>query len=95
MLRLTLVAAAFAMAALTPVAPASAQSASAKRKALEGTQTLPRRPAYQNLRKSDLYESRKFWDPAYGARTQGAPFDNGFFFETPTPPFGGTTPYMH
>lgn len=95
MLRFSLFAAALAVAATLPVASASAQSASAKRKTLEGTQTLQRRPAYQNLRKSDLIDTRKFTDPAYGVRTQGGPFDNGFFFEQPTAPFGGYTPYMH
>ncbi|HMN37860.1 MAG TPA: hypothetical protein PKD49_09170 [Hyphomicrobium sp.] len=43
----------------------------------------------------DGIDTRKFNDPALSFRSQGGPFDNGFFFETPRPPFGGYTPYMH
>jgi hypothetical protein len=53
------------------------------------------RPGYSRLSKSDTIDTRKFKDPSQGPRAQGQPFDNGFFFETPRGPYGGTTPYMH
>lgn len=90
-----------AMALIGVAGNASAQTAGSGQKpksefTLKGTSYLPqRRPAYRNLRKSDIYESRKFNDPAFGPRSQGQPFDNGFFFETPQGPFGGTSPYIH
>ncbi len=86
-----------AVLALAAPLPAAAQQAQSKKEfSLKGTSYLPqRRRAYQNLRKSDTYETRKFRDYAFGPRAQGEPFDNGFFFETPSGPFGGYTPYMH
>lgn len=89
--------AAVALIALTPSGPAEAASG-AKAKSpyvLKGTSHLPRRRAYKYLRKSHTIETRKFYDPSFGPRAQGEPFDNGFFFETPSGPFGGYTPYMH
>lgn len=93
-----LFAAAVALTALAPAEPAVAQQTSAQKKrpfVLKGGGRYPvKRRAYSQLRKSDTLESRKFNDPALGPRSQGQPFDNGFFFETPTGPFGGNTPYM-
>lgn len=43
----------------------------------------------------DAIDTRRFVDPALGQNAQGGPFDNGFFFETPRGPYGGTTPYFH
>lgn len=89
--------AALTLAALVPIGTAEAAKQGAKSSdpyVLKGTSHLPRR-AYSKLRKSHTLESRKFYDPALGPRAQGQPFDNGFFFETPSGPFGGYTPYMH
>ena len=38
-------------------------------------------------------DTRRFVDPI--KQSSGGPFDNGFFFETPMGPYGGSTPYMH
>ena len=86
-------AAVVALACLTPVSPASADTAIELRKQQRAFRQS--RPAYAKLRKSDLIDTRKFRDPALGLRAQGEPFDNGFFFERPRGPFGGYTPYMH
>lgn len=91
-----LAAAALAVVA-APLPSASVAVAQAKQpKSLKGTSYLPaRRKPYAKMQKSDLIATRKFYDPAWGPRAQGQPFDNGFFFETPSGPFGGYTPYMH
>ncbi len=92
-------------AGATPIAPATAapgerlasQAHKKKPYVLRGTSRLPlktRRKAY-SYKYSDVIESRKFNDPALGPNAQGEPFDNGFFFETPRGPFGGTAPYFH
>lgn len=82
----------FALAALAPMAPAEAK----KSAVLKGKSYYQHgRPAYRKLKKSDTYESRKFNDFSLGPRAQNQPFDNGYFFETPTGPYGGYTPYMH
>jgi hypothetical protein len=47
-----------------------------------------------SVRKSDTYDTRRFVDPSLSFQSQGGPFDNGFFFETPRGPYGGTTPYF-
>lgn len=54
-----------------------------------------RRPGGYTYKYADAIDTRKFNDPALSYQTQGGPFDNGFFFETPRAPFGGQTPYMH
>ena len=80
-----------ALGAVAPPAPAEAEPGNSYsiRKPYRG------RPGYSQLKKSDLIPTRKFVDPALGPRAQGQPFDNGFFFETPRGPYGGTSPYMH
>lgn len=89
---IAVLAAIFALAALAPMAPAEAK----KGTVLKGKSYYKySRPGYKKLKKSDTYETRKFSDPAIGPRAQNQPFDNGWFFETPTGPFGGYTPYMH
>lgn len=91
--------AAMAIIGLAPSNAAEAAKPGSKAKSqysLKGVSTLPpRRRAYKNLRQSHTLESKKFYDPALGPRAQGEPFDNGFFFEQPSGPYGGTTPYMH
>jgi len=47
-----------------------------------------------SVRRSDTYDTRRFVDPTLTRQSQGGPFDNGFFFETPRGPYGGTTPYF-
>lgn len=84
-------AAVLALGALAPASPLEAKEAVLKGKSYYKYS----RPAYKKLKKSDTYASRKFNDPALGPRAQNQPFDNGFFFENPTGPFGGYTPYMH
>lgn len=34
-------------------------------------------------------------DPYVDRQTVAGPFDNGYFFNTPTGPQGGSSPYMH
>ncbi len=97
--------AAVAVFAATPVAPVQAapgerlasQVHKKKPYVLRGTSRVPlktRRKAY-SYKYSDVIDGRKFHDPALGPNAQGEPFDNGFFFETPRGPFGGTSPYFH
>ena len=38
-------------------------------------------------------EMRRFIDPP--RQSLGGPFDKGFFFEQPSSPYGGSSPYMH
>jgi hypothetical protein len=52
-----------------------------------------RRGGY-SYRAIDTVDTRRFVDPTMGRQSQGGPFDSGFFFETPRPPYGGTTPYF-
>jgi hypothetical protein len=47
-----------------------------------------------SVRKSDTIDTRRFVDPTLTQQSQGGPFDNGFFFETPRGPYGGTAPYF-
>lgn len=47
-----------------------------------------------SVRKSDTVDTRRFVDPTLTHQSLGGPFDNGFFFETPRGPFGGTAPYF-
>ena len=85
-----ILAAIVALSALAPMAPVEAKPLKGK-----SYYQYPRKKGYQQLTKADTYSSRKFNDPALGRKAQNQPFDNGFFFETPTGPQGGTTPYMH
>lgn len=34
-------------------------------------------------------------DPSMDTQTRSGPFDHGYFFNTPTGPLGGDSPYMH
>lgn len=36
-----------------------------------------------------------FSDPYVDRQTKAGPFDHGYFFNNPTGPQGGTSPYMH
>ena len=54
----------------------------------------PYRGGY-SVRKSDTYDTRKFVDQSNYRQSQGGPFDEGFFFETPRGAFGGSAPYFH
>lgn len=81
-----------ALTVIPAVQPAGADNEYTLRKSRPYKQN---RPGYSRLQKSDLIATRKFTDPALGPRAQGEPFDNGFFFETPTAPYGGYAPYMH
>lgn len=54
----------------------------------------PYRGGY-SVRKSDTYDTRRFVDPSLTRQSQGGPFDEGFFFETPRGAFGGSTPYFY
>lgn len=47
-----------------------------------------------SVRKADTIETRRFVDPSLGPNSQRGPFDNGFFFESPRGPYGGTSPYL-
>ena len=47
-----------------------------------------------SVRKTDTYDTRKFVDQSNYRQSQGGPFDEGFFFETPRGPFGGSAPYF-
>lgn len=88
---IAVLAAVVALAAIGPFSPAEAK----KGPVLKGKSYYYYKKGYRKLKKSDTYETRKFTDPALGLRAQNQPFDNGFFFETPTGPHGGSTPYMH
>lgn len=84
------------LAALVASAPVDLAFAAKKKYApLKGTQYLTKRPGGYSYKYSDSINTRKFNDPAFGPQAQGQPFDNGFFFATPTGTHGGDTPYMH
>lgn len=38
--------------------------------------------------------TRSFTDPTLTSQTTAGPFDNGFFFSSPSAPHGGDSPYM-
>lgn len=81
--------------AAAPLVTATAADAQARKKPLYV-------PVYKkhyyrggySVRKSDTIDTRRFVDPTLTRQSQGGPFDNGFFFETPRGPFGGTSPYF-
>ncbi len=84
--------------ALTP--PQPVQAASGKKytasKPLRVTvRPRKRRGGYSYSRTDSISakETRRFIDPP--RQSIGGPFDNGFFFEQPRSPFGGSSPYMH
>lgn len=86
-----------ALAALLPMQPNVAEAKTKKASQpltgiIYGNQ---RRPGGYKYKYVDGINTRKFNDPSLSFRSQGGPFDNGFFFETPRGPFGGYTPYMH
>lgn len=71
-------------------------------KAQEGKRSKPLSvPVYKkqyrggySYRSVDTIDTRKFTDPTLSQQSQAGPFGNGFFFETPRGPYGGTTPYF-
>lgn len=77
-------------------APAMAQSSGAKQaKPLRGVvRPAPRRGGY-SYKYLQGVETKKFYDPTVTSQTNGGPFDNGFFFNSPgAAPRGGDSPYM-
>jgi len=42
-----------------------------------------------------IYGGNSGSDPYVDRQTVAGPFDNGYFFNTPTGPQGGSSPYMH
>jgi hypothetical protein len=87
-----------AVLALTPLHSAEAQDGrkSADNKPLRVTVDRGRRIggySYNKLDGISAQQTRRFIDPP--RQSLGGPFDNGFFFVTPTPPYGGYSPYMH
>jgi len=88
--------AATALAAVLPMQPMQAEAKTKASKPLRGTiYGNQRRVGGYKYKYVDSIDTRKFYDPSMSARSQGGPFDNGFFFESPRAPFGGYTPYMH
>jgi len=84
-----------AFAVLLPMQPIDAV-AKAKNQPLRGViYGKQRRVGGYKYKYVDTIDTRKFTDPSMSLRSQGSPFDSDFFFETPRPPFGGYTPYMH
>jgi hypothetical protein len=68
---------------------------SAKKKPLRVVVTRGRRIGGYSYGKSEVMnakEARRFVHPP--RQSPGGPFDSGFFFEQPSGPFGGYTPYM-
>jgi hypothetical protein len=91
---LKIVAVAAVLALPTVPAPAFAQNAGAKSKPLRGVvRPAPRRGGY-SYKYLQGVDTRKFTDPTATAQTNGGPFDNGFFFSSPSAPRGGDSPYM-
>jgi hypothetical protein len=96
-----LISVAYVIAFLVALAPMqNAQAAngnkSAKSKPLRVTVHPGKRIGGYSYSKTDSISperTRRFIDPP--RQSLGGPFDNGFFFETPTSPHGGSTPYMH
>ncbi|MGE0380217.1 MAG: hypothetical protein AB7O90_05150 [Hyphomicrobium sp.] len=87
---------AVAFAAVAPMQPIEAVAKSKASKPLTGViYGKKRRVGGYKYSYADSINTRKFTDPALSAQSQGQPFDNGFFFATPTMPYGGDAPYMH
>lgn len=83
--------------ALTPLQLVQAADGekSAKSKPLRVTVHPRKRRGGYSYSKTDSIsakEMRRFIDPP--RQSIGGPFDNGFFFEQPNSPHGGSTPYM-
>ena len=86
------------LVALTPLHSAEAQNGkrSAQNGPLRVTVDRGRRIggySYNRIDSISAKETRRFIDPP--RQSVGGPFDNGFFFVTPTSPYGGYSPYMH
>lgn len=84
--------------AAAPLQPAQAASGkkSAQGKPLRVTvHPRKRRGGYSYSRTDSISakEMRRFIDPP--RQSIGGPFDRDFFFEQPSSPYGGSTPYMH
>lgn len=89
-----IIAVAAVLALPTVSAPVFAQSTGAKSKPLRGVvRPAPRRGGY-SYKYLQGVDTRKFTDPTKTEQTVGGPFDNGFFFSSPTAPRGGDSPYM-
>lgn len=90
--KLIAVAAVLAMPAAST--PSFAQSSGYKEKPLRGVvRPAPRRGGYSYKYVQGI-DTRKFTDPTITNQTNGGPFDNGFFFSSPSAPRGGDSPYM-
>ena len=48
--------------------------------------------SYSKTESISAEKTRRFTEPT--RQSVGGPFDNGFFFETPVRPHGGSSPYM-
>ena len=86
------------LVAMLPVQAADAANGkkSVRKKPLRVVVTRGRRIGGYSYGKSEtmsLKESRRFTHPM--RQSSGGPFDSGFFFEQPSSPYGGYTPYMH
>jgi len=91
---------AYVVAVIIAVMPVhSAQAAkgkkSVKNKPLRVTVHRRKPRGGYSYKKSDTIGSRNIYRFVHPPRqSRGGPFDNGFFFETPSGPFGGYSPYM-
>jgi hypothetical protein len=86
------------LVALLPLHAAEAANGrkSVKKKPLRVVVTRGRRIggySYSKSQSMSAKDTRRFVDPI--RQSSGGPFDSGFFFEQPTSPYGGYTPYMH
>jgi hypothetical protein len=68
---------------------------SGKHKPLRGVIYGGRRVGGYSYKYLDSIDTRRFVDPSITSQTSLGPFDSGFFFVTPVPPYGGQSPYMH
>jgi hypothetical protein len=88
---------ALAAAVLPPVSAEAANGGkSAKSKPLRVTVTRHGKRiggySYKKSESISVKEILRFTNPP--RQTPNGPFDSGFFFNTPTPPYGGSSPYM-
>jgi hypothetical protein len=54
-----------------------------------------RKKGYYSYQYLDGVNTRRFVDPSAYQQSPAGPFGTGFFFITPTSPYGGQSPYMH
>ena len=86
-----------AIIALTPMLSADAANGkkSAKSKPLRVTVYRTKARGGYSYKKTDTIGTRNIYRFVHPPRqSSGGPFDGGFYFETPSGPYGGYTPYM-